>query len=68
MESHSVKPNWKQKLFHEFREYLINMVWGSAGILIFIVFLPFFAMKEMSRVMGSGKLSGMFLMKKGKNL
>lgn len=39
----------------------INMVWGSAAILIFIVFLPFFAMKEMSRVMGSGKLSGMFL-------
>lgn len=42
----------------------INQVWLAGAILIFVAFLPFFALKEISRSMGSGKLGDLFFKKK----
>jgi hypothetical protein len=41
----------------------INQVWLAGAILIFIAFLPFFALKEIARSMGRGKLGELFLKK-----
>jgi hypothetical protein len=38
----------------------INPAWFGAAIVICVSFLPFFAMKEVSRVMGSDKFRGLF--------
>jgi hypothetical protein len=43
----------------------INMVWLGAAVVICVSFLPFFAMKEVSRVMGSDKFRGLFFKKQG---
>ena len=39
----------------------INQVWLAGALLIFIAFLPFFALKEIARSMGRGKLGELFL-------
>ena len=39
----------------------INPAWFGAALVICISFLPFFAMKELSRVMGKEKFRGLFL-------
>ena len=41
----------------------INQVWLAGALLIFIAFLPFFALKEIARSMGRGKLGDLFLKK-----
>ena len=41
----------------------INLVWLGAAVVICVSFLPFFAMKELSRVMGSGKFRELFFKK-----
>jgi len=41
----------------------INLVWLGAAVVICVSFLPFFAMKELARVMGSGKFRKMFFKK-----
>jgi hypothetical protein len=41
----------------------VSPVWFGAAVVIFVSFLPFFAMKEVSRVMGSKKFRGMFFKK-----
>jgi len=41
----------------------INQVWLAGALLIFIAFLPFFALKEIARSMGRGKLGELFLKK-----
>jgi hypothetical protein len=38
----------------------INPAWFGAAVVICISFLPFFAMKELSRVMGKDKFRGLF--------
>jgi hypothetical protein len=38
----------------------IDLAWLGAALVIWVSFLPFFAMKELSRVMGPGKFRGMF--------
>jgi hypothetical protein len=38
----------------------INLVWLGAAVVICVSFLPFFAMKEVSRVMGAEKFRGLF--------
>ena len=38
----------------------INPAWFGAAVVICISFLPFFAMKELSRVMGADNFRGMF--------
>jgi hypothetical protein len=39
----------------------VNLTWLGAALVIWVSFLPFFAMKELSRVMGSGKFRSLFL-------
>ena len=41
----------------------INLVWVGAAVVICVSFLPFFAMKEVSRIMGSDKFHGLFFKK-----
>jgi hypothetical protein len=38
----------------------INAAWFGAALLVFISFLPFFAMKEVSRTIGSAEFRGLF--------
>jgi hypothetical protein len=48
--------------FNELKQH-INLVWLGAAVVICVSFLPFFAMKEVSRVMGSDKFRGLFFRK-----
>jgi|WetSurMetagenome_2_1015567.scaffolds.fasta_scaffold74467_2 hypothetical protein len=48
--------------FKELNQH-INLVWLGAAVVICISFLPFFAMKEVSRVMGRDKFRGLFFKK-----
>jgi hypothetical protein len=41
-------------------EHHLNAAWLGAAFVICVSFLPFFAMKEMSRTMGSEKFRGLF--------
>lgn len=53
--------------FQEAFRYLvshIDPVWLGASLVIFVSFLPFFALKELSRVMGGAKFKDIFLKKK----
>jgi len=45
--------------FSELKHH-INPAWLGAALVICISFLPFFAMKELSRVMGAKKFRGLF--------
>jgi hypothetical protein len=45
--------------FIELKQH-INPAWLGAALVICISFLPFFAMKELSRVMGAKKFRGLF--------
>jgi hypothetical protein len=45
--------------FSELKHH-INPAWFGAAVVICISFLPFFAMKELSRVIGPDKFRGMF--------
>ncbi len=49
--------------FNELK-YHVNLVWLGAAIVVCVSFLPFFAMKEVARVMGGNKFSSMFLKKR----
>ena len=42
----------------------VSAVWFGGALVIFVSFMPFFAMKEVSRVIGSKKFRGMFLKRK----
>ena len=48
--------------FNELKQH-INMVWLGAAVVICISFLPFFAMKEISRVIGRDKFRALFFKK-----
>jgi hypothetical protein len=61
MENQKVKKTVKQKLFHEINEYLINFAWLGMAQLIFFIFIPFFAYKELLRLMGKEKMRELFL-------
>lgn len=39
----------------------INFIWLGSAMLIFFIFIPFFAFKELSRVMGEDKIRNLFL-------
>lgn len=45
--------------FFELKNH-VNLVWLGAAVVICVSFLPFFAMKEVSRVMGVSKFRNMF--------
>lgn len=46
--------------FNELLKHL-NYIWLGGAMLIFFIFIPFFAFKELSRVMGIEKIKGLFL-------
>lgn len=48
--------------FNELKHHS-NFVWVGAAVVICVSFLPFFAMKETSRVIGSVKFRGLFFKK-----
>lgn len=48
--------------FNELKHH-INLVWLGAAVVICISFLPFFAMKEISRVIGRDKFRALFFKK-----
>ena len=48
--------------FIELKSHL-TLVWLGGAMLIFFIFIPFFAMKEVSRVMGGNKLHDLFFKK-----
>jgi hypothetical protein len=41
----------------------VNTVWLGGALLIFFIFIPFFALKEMVRVMGNEKIKNLFFRK-----
>ncbi|MDD4893736.1 MAG: hypothetical protein PHW54_00280 [Candidatus Omnitrophica bacterium] len=38
----------------------ISYAWFAKILIVFVVFIPFFSMKELSRVLGEGKISALF--------
>lgn len=42
----------------------VGLVWFGASLLIFFIFIPFFAVKEMVRVMGKEKIQTLFFRKR----
>jgi hypothetical protein len=50
------------KAFHELEIHLTN-VWLGGALLIFFSFIPFFAFKELVRVLGKEKVKELFLQK-----
>lgn len=45
----------------------LNLIWLGWAMLIFFIFIPLFAMKEVSRVMGGNKFSDLFFLRKNSN-
>jgi hypothetical protein len=37
-----------------------NCEWLSSALVVFFVFIPFFAVRELGRVLGEGMISGLF--------
>jgi ABC-type multidrug transport system permease subunit len=57
---------YNQDIFKSFEELQnhANAVWLGASLLIFFIFIPFFAVKELVRVMGNEKVQKLFFNKR----
>jgi len=44
-----------------------SYVWFAKTLVVFVVFIPFFSMKELSRVLGKGKISALFFKSRPQN-
>jgi hypothetical protein len=57
IKNHALKEAFSELLGH------VNNLWLGGAMLIFFIFIPFFAFKELVRVLGVDKVKGLFLHK-----
>jgi len=41
--------------------------WFAQTLIVFVIFIPFFGIRELSRVLGAGKISGLFFQSRSKS-